>query len=486
MGACCFGGLIAPARKSNKRYTEIVHERFLLSNAAGASPEDKYEVSSEALGEGGFGVVRSARVRKTGRNCVIKTMKKSGIEDQDRFVQEIELQAELDHPNILRIHEVFEDGEHVHLVLSPCQGGEVLEALDNVGCFNEGDAWVIMKQLLAAMCYMHGRHVAHRDLKLDNLLLKYKDVTVKENTMKLIDFGLAGHYEPFSDSLRTVCGTPFYMAPEVLTGQYNEKCDSWSCGVILYILLCGHPPFDGDTPHDIFTAAKNGRLNFDDEVWAGVKPTAKLLAAQLCVRDTKKRSSMTQALSSIWMKDCATDNESTVRGRRKSAAENLRRFKKKNVLERLTWTLIAHKIDDRHIRALQESFLALDVDGDGELSLKEIRRACSENRLTEKDLEDMFGSIHGKDEDAKISYSEYLASNLNSTEHLKQGSSWEAFQLIDTNGDGEISVEEIQAALKESNMQGTSKEEIEKMLADADLDGSASISFDEMKAMLAK
>jgi calcium-dependent protein kinase len=163
-----------------------------------------------------------------------------------RLNYEIDILKNLDHPNILRLYEVFEDKKYIYLVTEFCQGGELFDEIIARGKFNERDAAVIIKQLLSAISYCHSKKVSHRDLKPENILIDNKETL----QIKLIDFGTSQRFED-EENMELVLGTAYYIAPEVLKGHYDEKCDIWSIGVILYILLSGEPPFPGSDDKEI-------------------------------------------------------------------------------------------------------------------------------------------------------------------------------------------------------------------------------------------
>lgn len=181
----------------------------------------------------------------------------------------------LDHPNILRLIDYFEDPKYVYLVLELCSGGELFDRIIANKYYNEEDGRMIFWQIISALHYCHSNGVVHRDLKPENFIM----ISPKDPfTLKIIDFGLSRTFnvndrvlveQTLSEQntntqgwrwtravLKTKAGTPFYIAPEVLTGNYNEKCDVWSSGVILYILLCGYPPFYGESNKQILDAVK--------------------------------------------------------------------------------------------------------------------------------------------------------------------------------------------------------------------------------------
>lgn len=153
----------------------------------------------------------------------------------------------------------------------------------------------IMRQLLSAIVYCHEHRIVHRDLKPENLLLEFKRPFEKGNNLKVIDFGTSIEYNP-SQKLKARLGTAYYIAPEVLRGDYDQKCDIWSCGVILYILLCGYPPFNGDNDAQIFERIKSGKFSFPSPEWDYVSKAAKSLIRTMLEFDPKVRITAQEAL----------------------------------------------------------------------------------------------------------------------------------------------------------------------------------------------
>lgn len=186
-------------------------------------------------------------------------MSKKAMDDEMkvRLSYEIDILKNLDHPNIMKLYEIFEDKQNIYLVSELCLGGELFDEIITRNFFNETDAVSIMQQLLSAICYCHQKKVAHRDLKPENVLLDTK----KNDHIKVIDFGTSQVFES-AEQMHQTYGTAYYIAPEVLKGDYNEKCDLWSIGVIMYILLSGSPPFNGDSDGEILKKVKDGKITF--------------------------------------------------------------------------------------------------------------------------------------------------------------------------------------------------------------------------------
>lgn len=184
---------------------------------------------------------------------------------------EINNLKDLDHPNIIKINEFFEDEKRYYIVTEICKGGELFDEIVEKGYFAEKDAAKLMKQILSCINYCHLNNIVHRDLKPENILLeKDKDF----DKIKIIDFGTSLMFEKGVD-IKEKLGTPYYIAPEVLKKKYGPKCDIWSCGVIAYIVMCGAPPFNGDSEKEIINKVKDGRVSFSSPIWNKISPEAK-------------------------------------------------------------------------------------------------------------------------------------------------------------------------------------------------------------------
>ena len=251
---------------------------------------DNYKIGKK-LGEGGFGEVRLVKSIITGEARAVKYLKKDmlSVEDKQTIMNEVNTLANMDHPNIVRLYEFYDEPAYYCLVQEVCTGGELFDAIIKSGKFKEATARTLIKTLLSCINYCHGQGIVHRDLKPENILL---EPDLDMNNMKIIDFGTAVPYDSKGKrGLKEILGTPFYIAPEVLSANYNEKCDIWSIGVITYMVLSGKAPFYGRTDADIYASVKRGKFEFTALSWKTVSVDAKDFITALLELDPKKRPS---------------------------------------------------------------------------------------------------------------------------------------------------------------------------------------------------
>ena len=269
-----------------------------------------YEVLKK-IGEGVSAKVYKVKEKSTGEIKALKQVEKSKLPDVKYFETEIKLLSLLDHPNIVRLFEVFEDDKNFYLIMELCNGGNLVSRMkDNK--YKEKAAAVLMEQIVSAIAYCHEKGICHRDLKPQNVLFCDES---PNSPVKVVDFGIGKIFDPslanLQDELKeekpafkkmdSQIGTIYFMSPEIIKGSYNEKCDIWSLGIILYYLLCGYPPFVGANDSQLIQSIVESKLTFPKEDWKNISDSAKdLIKKMLC--SEKKRISAKEIMSHKWMK----------------------------------------------------------------------------------------------------------------------------------------------------------------------------------------
>lgn len=276
---------------------QISAEQFIKTKIGSFAADYKM---GKVLGEGAYGRVCLISHKKTEIIRAMKMIKKSSMKKEAKMelLTEVSILKMLDHPNIVKLTEIYEDERYYYLIQEYCSGGELFDKIQEFHSFSERQAAEYIRQVLSAIFYCHEKGIVHRDLKPENLLLESKKANAQ---LKVIDFGVSMKYKK-GERMHEKYGTPYYIAPEVLNRNYDEKCDIWSCGVILYILLCGYPPFNGPTDVEIMKSVKCGKYTFDDPDWKNISKEAKSLISRMLTYSPSKRVSAKEALEDPWIK----------------------------------------------------------------------------------------------------------------------------------------------------------------------------------------
>ncbi|XP_011444543.1 calcium/calmodulin-dependent protein kinase type 1-like [Crassostrea angulata] len=258
----------------------------------------KYDFK-RTLGTGAFSeVVLAEDKSERGKLVAIKCIDRCGLLGKEESLEnEIQVLRRLSHPNIVQLLDVFDDKAHVYLVMELVTGGELFDRIVQKGSYTEKDASNLIKQVLEGVDYMHDRGVVHRDLKPENLLYYSPD---PDSKIMISDFGLSKTEE--SGTMATACGTPGYVAPEVLAQQpYGKEVDCWSIGVISYILLCGYPPFYDESDAALFQQILRAEYEFDSPYWDDISESAKDFIRHLMCKNPKQRFTCKQSLAYPWI-----------------------------------------------------------------------------------------------------------------------------------------------------------------------------------------
>jgi calcium-dependent protein kinase len=435
------------------------------------------------VGSGTYGNVFKATTKDTTQARAIKVIPKVKVRNQDRFKTEIEIMRNLDHPHIIKLFETFEDSRNIYLVMELCTGGELFDRIIEKGHFTESEARNIFSQIIKAIYYCHQNKICHRDLKPENFLLLDSR---PDAPIKVIDFGLSqvfGEVQQKDGSksqvqMTTRAGTPYYISPEVLQGKYDESCDVWSSGVILYILLCGYPPFYGNNDPQILEAVKKGAFDFNGPEWKSVSENAKDLIKKMLTKP-EIRVKAGDILLHPWMTEKSAEGEKPLQVNFGS----LKNFRNSEKLKKAALTYIASQLSESEISGLSRTFEGLDKNGDGVLTFEEIKGGLS--GLSEKTAKEVQAVLDGIDTDQSgtINYTEFIAATMERNLYLKEEKLWSCFKMFDKDGSGKISAAELKDVLGEDTI-GHDMSYWETMIKEADLNGDGEIDYNEFIKMM--
>lgn len=431
------------------------------------------------LGNGQFGTTFLCIEKATGKEFACKSIAKRKLLTDDEVEEvrrEIDIMHHLaGHPNVVLIKGAYEDAVSVYMVMELCAGGELFDRIVNKGYYSERKAADLAKTIVGVIEACHALGVMHRDLKPENFLFVDED---EDSLMKTIDFGLSIFFKPgqvFTD----VVGSPYYVAPEVLLKKYGPEADIWSSGVIIYILLCGVPPFWADAEEDIFEEVLHGKLDFSVDPWPNISESAKDLIRKMLVRDPKKRITAHEVLCHPWI---SVDGVAPDKPLDSAIFARLTRFSAMNKLKKMALRVIAAKLSEEEISGLKQMFKMIDTDNSGYITFEELKNGLSSlgANLEESAIHDLMQAAD-IDNNGAIDYEEFVAATLHFNKVDKEDSLYAAFSYFDKDGSGYITVNEIQQSCKEL---GIDDAQVEEIIKEADQNNDGRIDYNEFVAMM--
>lgn len=429
------------------------------------------------LGDGAYGQVFLGTHIGTGQVRAIKKIPKNRIKHPERLQTEIDIMKISDHPYIVKLYEVWEDNRYIYLVQECCNGGELFNYIIKKKRLTEKEAAGIFHQLITAVNYLHKNGIVHRDLKPENLL--FADLDYNTSPLKLCDFGLSKLCINTSKKMISKIGTPFYIAPEILANTgYGESCDIWSCGVILYIILSGYPPFFGNTESRIFDKIRTGNFDFKRAEWNNVSESAKDLIRNMLIVDSESRFTIEQVLSHPWISTYETLPDTPL----DINLESLMEYTNGTKLRKVVLLCVASQCSDQDISRLREAFIKIDTNGDGTLSLAELQQGVSMIPNVNLQIEGLMDEMD-IDKSGRIDYSEFLACTIDKNIYMQEERLYAAFKIFDTDNSGTISAVELREIL---GKEGFSKGEDfwASLIEESDANHDGVIDFNEFLALM--
>ena len=293
----------------------------------------------------------------------IKSIRRKKVEENmDTLEQELDILLKVDHPNIVNFYEVYLDHKYVHLVMEYMPGGELYDKLLQIQIFDEETAKKIIKQTLYALKHLHDLNICHRDLKPENIMFDEQGSKVK-----LIDFGMSKILQDEANLMNTKLGTPYYISPEVLRGEYNIRCDMWSIGVICFVILCGEPPFHGKNTAELFKKIQTTDYEFEQDIWKTISKDAKSFIMSLLEPNLERRLSVEQALSHKWIVGIDGD-DLDLDGHCALIFSRLKSFARPSRLQMEFLMMLVGLLDDEIIVDNKRAFHLIDSDHSGTVS----------------------------------------------------------------------------------------------------------------------
>ena len=431
----------------------------------------------EVIGSGYFGNVRKAtnKDQKISQHYAIKCILKSKVADKLQLLQrELMYLMTVDHPNIIKLYEVFEDSNYIYLVMELCSGGELFEKIIEKQKFSEAEAAEIMFCIMHAICHLHSEGISHRDLKPENILYN------QEGILKIIDFGLAKKFWSSTESLHTIVGTPYYVAPEVLEERYGLECDLWSAGVIMFMLLSGSPPFEDESDNKIFMKIMECNYSMEGPVWDQISKEAKDLIGRMLCRDVNKRITGQQALGHPWFRNAQSNPVSGA----KEILNRISFYEAGNKLKRYAMKVMVRQLKGEEINSLTHLFRELDTDRTGYITAKELKIGLKKVGISLRGTQ-VRGIVEKADlaGNGKINYSEFLQAALDQKYLSDVECLWTAFRFFDVDESGQITIENLKEAL--SKIDSTmSPEEFTNLIREANFQDNDKLDFNEFCRML--
>ena len=467
-----------------------INQEVLVQEQKG-NLNDKY-LRGKKLGKGTFGIVYEAKNLIFNSKVALKVIPKNARMKYELIKNEIDILKKLMHPNIVRIYEFYESKNSFYLVNEFCPCGELYNYI-NKTILNEEQLAVIFYQVFSGLTYLHENNILHRDLKPENLLISKIEKDLKDNKeyfwIQIIDFGTAKIFENDKDE-NLVVGTPYYIAPEVLNKHYNEKCDTWSVGVMLYMFLVGRPPFDGENRNEIINSIKTKDYDENNPKLLEQSPEVRDLIKHLLQKDTNKRFSAKEALNHIWFKK--------FNGRKLFAnfdkkdiepyIDNLLNYSFKSKIQQLVIAFLVHNLPSTSsCYTILKLYRYFNESGDCKLTKEELIKGIADYRdieNIEEKISNLFILLDGNN-NGYIEYEEFLRACIDKNEILNDEYLRYAFKFLDKENNGCLNANEISSAfVLGENENKLFHIAIDKALNDVDGNGDGKIIFEEFKQLM--
>ena len=474
-----------------KRYSQVIkfNSNMLIQNVHN-DPLKIYH-TQKLLGKGTFGEVYLVKHNRTGVIRAMKVIEKKNVElngeelSDEEILNEINILKKIDHPNIMKIFEFYQTSTTYYLILEFCEGGNLYDFVYE-NHLSEFQVIYIMFQIFSAMNYCHKMKILHRDLKPDNILIKKNQDGLCR--VKICDFGTSAIFNK-GEIQKEIIGTLCYMAPEVLNEKYNQKCDLWSCGVVMYILLTGKRPFIGRDDDQIIEKILFDKYNTD--LLKKYNKHTKDLLRRLLEKNPEKRISAEEALNhKVFQLNKTKEILNEIQDEKKlyKFIDNLKHYKSNSILRETTLAYLVHNYPDlEEVNEASKLFDKLDVNGKGKITKNELYKGLSliikSDEELRKNIDEIFLNLD-MDNNNYISYEEFIRAAVDKKVFLKEEILKFAFQYFDKDNSGKITIDELEMVFKDSIKSKDYKKELDNILKEVDTNNDNVIDFGEFKKLM--
>ncbi|XP_042425641.1 calcium-dependent protein kinase 2-like [Zingiber officinale] len=479
MGACLSKG----KRPAGTEATDKLSSSALLGGAVLGKPfEDVRSVYAlgKELGRGQFGVTYLCTDKVTGAKYACKSISKRKLaneSEREDVRREIQIMQHLTgQANVVEFKGAYEDKSSVNLIMELCAGGELFDRIIAKGHYSERAAAAMCRAIVNVVNICHFMGVMHRDLKPENFLLASMD---EGAMLKATDFGLSVFIEE-GKVYRDIVGSAYYIAPEVLRQRYGKEIDIWSAGVILYILLCGVPPFWADTERGIFDAIIEGEIDFESPPWPSISNSAKDLIKKMLTQDPKKRITSAQVLQHPWLKEGGEASDKPIDS---AVLSRMKHFRAMNKLKKMALKVIAESLSEEEIKGLKQMFANMDTDNSGTITYEELKTGLARlgSKLSETEIKQLMDAAD-VDGNGTIDYIEFITATMHRHRLEREEHLYKAFRYFDKDGSGFITRDELETAMIEHGMGDL--ETIKETISEVDKDNDGRINYEEFCSMM--
>lgn len=450
-------------RQSKNRFTDNFNSKISSMDQLDISPEKlfnqkvgsldhDYEILDEIIFKGKSSIIKKGLHKLTGALVAIKTIQLDSLNQfsesaRKNYLQGLETLKKINHPNLTKLIDIYQNESSISIITEYHNGGELFEKLMKNKSFSEQTCLKIITQILLGVNYLHKNLIVHRGITPENMVF---EGNISNFLIKIIDFKLLT-FLPEKTRLTEKVGAVYYIAPEILSENYDFKCDIWSCGILLFVMLCGRFPFTGNSNTEIFENIKAGKICRDSAEYKILSHEVKDFLDKLLIINPEERFTAYEALQHQWIKDTNANRnrENIANIMNFTALENLKKFQIHYKLQKIFWIyLINYFLRPNEKDELSNFFYELDKEGKGFLNKEDLinllKKVKTSNEVDlEKEAKKIINSFGNVKDEEKISFTEFLMGSLDKNTFLNEDRIKLAFSSLDKSKCGSLTINDL-------------------------------------------